>query len=708
MKHLLLVLLLAAVSTPVWGTFSLRVGDPRIGGSTQQGTIEEAVLSIRPKGLYLEYGLYLTFSARGTTYKATDSLEVTLKFDLPAGAFVHDSWLWIYNDIVRAAIMDRWTASSIYEGIVNRRQDPSVLFKTSATQYELRVFPMRGDERRKVKITYLMPADWNAEVVSAELPISILKTSKNQVFNFQVLTWLETDWENPVIVNRPDLIFSEKTDSLFGNYRMVNLLTVDQQTGMRFAFDSPLKKGDYVRLHADGQSGFYQLVMLPARQFDLNTQRKVLLLLDHDAGNGTITAAMLLQALRTNLKNVLTEQDSFNIMVSNLTPVAISPNWLPASPQAIDLAFDTAATHLANYSNLPTLLAEGIGFVQANGNSGSILLATNTTQFGTTAVANPLVDDMMALQDTSPIPIHALNYHNSASPSYSIGGSQYYGSDYFLINIAKLTGGNFTRVLGSSLAVAATAATTGLGAALHAYDFHTTLTNGFCYGRFDLATSGDDVLYLNQPILQIGKYHGDLPFKMQLVGEMDGQFVSAEITIDSTQIGVADSLTREMWYGNYINLLESGTQSNSAIGDVVDNSIAERVLSRYTAFLCLEDASQLCPTCQDESQLVNITDDLPADSVLRAWPNPFADRVTIEVRTKAKGGFAASAALEIYAADGRLVRLIRMADNRDGVALIVWDGRDSSGNTVPMGSYIAVVRIGHERTAAVKLVKKGV
>ncbi len=708
MKHLLLVLLLAAVSTPVWGTFSLRVGDPRIGGSTQQGTIEEAVLSIRPKGLYLEYGLYLTFSARGTTYKATDSLEVTLKFDLPAGAFVHDSWLWIYNDIVRAAIMDRWTASSIYEGIVNRRQDPSVLFKTSATQYELRVFPMRGDERRKVKITYLMPADWNAEVVSAELPISILKTSKNQVVNFQVLTWLETDWENPVIVNRPDLIFSEKTDSLFGNYRMVNLLTVDQQTGMRFAFDSPLKKGDYVRLHADGQSGFYQLVMLPARQFDLNTQRKVLLLLDHDAGNGTITAAMLLQALRTNLKNVLTEQDSFNIMVSNLTPVAISPNWLPASPQAIDLAFDTAATHLANYSNLPTLLAEGIGFVQANGNSGSILLATNTTQFGTTAVANPLVDDMMALQDTSPIPIHALNYHNSASPSYSIGGSQYYGSDYFLINIAKLTGGNFTRVLGSSLAVAATAATTGLGAALHAYDFHTTLTNGFCYGRFDLATSGDDVLYLNQPILQIGKYHGDLPFKMQLVGEMDGQFVSAEITIDSTQIGVADSLTREMWYGNYINLLESGTQSNSAIGDVVDNSIAERVLSRYTAFLCLEDASQLCPTCQDESQLVNITDDLPADSVLRAWPNPFADRVTIEVRTKAKGGFAASAALEIYAADGRLVRLIRMADNRDGVALIVWDGRDSSGNTVPMGSYIAVVRIGHERTAAVKLVKKGV
>ncbi|MBK9336370.1 MAG: hypothetical protein IPM98_07185 [Lewinellaceae bacterium] len=68
MKHLLLALLFAALSTPAWGTFSLRVGDPRLGGFTQQGTIEEAVLSIKPKGLYLEYGLYLTFSARGTPY----------------------------------------------------------------------------------------------------------------------------------------------------------------------------------------------------------------------------------------------------------------------------------------------------------------------------------------------------------------------------------------------------------------------------------------------------------------------------------------------------------------------------------------------------------------------------------------------------------------------------------------------------------------
>ena len=708
MKHLLLVLLFAAFSTPVWATFSLRVGDPRIGGSTQQGTIEEAVLSIRPKGLYLEYGLYLTFSARGTTYKATDSLEVTLKFDLPAGAIVHDSWLWIYNDIVRAAIMDRWTASSIYEGIVNRRQDPSVLFKTSATQHELRVFPMRGDERRKVKITYLMPADWGRETVVAELPIALLKTSKNQLANFQVLTWPETDWQNPVIVNRPELVFSEETDSLFGNYRMVALAPTDQQTGLRFAFDSPLKKGDYLRLYNDGQSGFYQLAMLPARQFDFDIKRKVLLLLDYDASNSTIPANMLLQELRSNLKNVLTEQDSFNIIVSNLAPVAISSSWLAANQQAIDLAFDSATTQLANYSNLPTLLASGVGFVQANGNSGSILLATNATQFGSAVAANPLIADIMALQNTLPIPIHTLNYHNSATPYHSIGGISYYGSDYFLNNIAKLTGGNFNKVFGSSWMAATFAATAGLGAVLRAYDFHTTLDNGYCYGRFDLVTLSDDVLYLNQPILQIGKYHGDLPFKMQLAGELVGQFVSEEVTIDNAQMGVADSLTREMWFGNYIRLLEiAAQQNNTTIADVVANSIAERVLSRYTAFLCLEDASQLCPTCQDETQLVGTTDVLLADSVMRAWPNPFAEQVTIEIRANGTSDFMPSSALEIYTADGRLVRHYRLTGSTNDRNTIVWDGRDNSGSVVPPGVYFASTRVDSRHIALVKLVKKG-
>lgn len=707
MKHFLLVFLLIVVSSPLYAVFSLRVGDPRISASTQQGTIESAVLSVRPQGLYMEYGLYLTFSARGTTYKPTDSLEVTLRFDLPVGAIVHDSWLWINDDISRALILDRWTASQIYEDIVQRRQDPSILFKTSATQHELRIFPMKGDETRKVKITYLMPADWNRETVEADLPIELLKTSKNPVAAFHILAWADADWKQPTLANQPSTVFQEYQDSTQGTYYSASLATANQQTGLRLSYRSPLlQQGHYVRALSSGQTGFYQLALLPSLLFEHEARRKIVLLVDQQASPTSVAAASLFQELRRQFLRELNAQDSFNIIVSNLSPNAVSGTWLPADSATIAQAFATAETLLATYSNLPSLLATGINFVKAHGNTGSILLATNVTQYGPPTATNPLIADMMALMGTPMFPIHTLNYHNSTAPFYSIGGGNYYGSDYLLINLAKLSGGNFSQLLGYPLATAVASAVQGTGAALRSYDFHTTVANGYCYGRFDLGEVSN-VAYLNKPILQIGKYSGDFPFKMELAGELGSQFVSAEIVVDANQIGVSDTLNREIWHGNYIRLLETGTATNSTVSEIIYNSIAERVLSRYTAFLCLEEPAQYCYDCTDESQLVSTTDMTSTDVHVRAWPNPFADRVTIEVRAAAGTDFSSSANVEIYKANGQLVCQLPLTNIRNDTATVVWNGVDSASGIVPPGTYIAIARINRDKSAVLKLVKKG-
>ena len=178
MKTTLLFIVLFFSLTNLFGHNQLRVGDPRNSWQTYQGTIEEVSLTVAPKGLFMEYGLTLTFSSRGTVWtQVKDTLEVTLNFDLPENAMITDSWLWFGKDTIKAVILDRWTASSIYESIVQRRRDPSILFKQSANQYELRIFPMAGNETRKVKITYLMPVSWNKYNISTSLPFPILKTS---------------------------------------------------------------------------------------------------------------------------------------------------------------------------------------------------------------------------------------------------------------------------------------------------------------------------------------------------------------------------------------------------------------------------------------------------------------------------------------------------------------------------------------------------
>ncbi|MCC6283395.1 MAG: hypothetical protein IT262_22510 [Saprospiraceae bacterium] len=53
----------------------------------------------------MECGLYLTFSARSVTFGTYgDSLEVVLNFTLPEGSFMHDSWLWVGDDMINAGI----------------------------------------------------------------------------------------------------------------------------------------------------------------------------------------------------------------------------------------------------------------------------------------------------------------------------------------------------------------------------------------------------------------------------------------------------------------------------------------------------------------------------------------------------------------------------------------------------------------------------
>ncbi len=706
MRTTLLLCAALLLSVPAWAVFSLRVGNPRVSASTQQGTLEQATLSVRPVGLYLEYGLYLTFSARGTTYKSSDSLEITFRFELPANAIVHDSWLWINNDISRAIILDRWTASNIYEEIVRRNQDPSVLFKNSAIDYELRVFPMRGDEVRKVKITYLMPIEWGREEVEARLPIEMLKTSRFQLPAFNLLVRTDNDWKNPRLPDFPSVVFEPKSAPKLGAWEEAVLPPSVQVNGLRLALESPLKKGPYVCALSTGQGGFYQMAVLPERLFDNEEARKILVLIDYNyfAGAAHITPEMLMGELRQQMKKHLAPYDSFNIIVSNLTPRLISNQWMAATPANLDQAFASARSQLADYSNLPPLLGAGVQFIQQHDRKGAILLATNATNYNSHTSVNPLLNDILLNMGTPRIPIHALNYHNFSSPSFNIGGVLYYGSEYLLVNLTRLTGGNFARTFGSTLTQAVESLISRTGATLLAADVHTTLANGYCYGRFTLNQS-DEALYLNRPILQVGRYQGQFPLKIQIAGELNGEVSFGEIVVEAPSIGLSDTLNREMWFGNYLQLLERGTPSSNTIAEIIYQSIAERVLSRYTAFLCLEDVIYFCPTCLDETQSTSTNAPVESDSTVRAWPNPFTDRITIEARLNAGSALPASAGVEIYNTSGQLVRRLVLAPDGASRVIAVWDGKDAAGNDAPAGVYVALVRTGANQQTALRIAK---
>jgi len=699
MAHTAIIALLGVCCWPSFALSAqnyLNVGDPRTSWHTYKGTIEEATLSITPQGAYWEVGMYLTFSARGTQwYNKPDSLEISFFFDLPAGVIMHDSWLWIGDDIIKARLLDRWTARAIYEGYVKRRTDPSILYKNGPTQYELRIFPMAGNETRKVKLSYLLPAQWSPEKIQAALPVDLLKSSRYTP-KVIVLAWANSFGKNPTVEGNPGafILQNSKHPDLF-QANFGSLPAGD----IKILYKTPNANPYYVTALGSNNEGFYQVSFLPGSLVAAQHKKKIALLLDFDLSGGNTTTQELLNTAKNTLLTQLTPSDSFNLIFSNFSIKRASNYWLPADAATIESAFKAFQNPLSNYSNMMYLLANGIDFVKKNGSEGHLMLITNASQVSSIQAANPLLEDVLK-QMPKPFPIHTVNYYKNYQVYQYINGTYYYGNAYFLSLLSAQTKGVYQDVRQNDLQVAVSKAFVNLLPTIEPFDFHTKLANGFCYGRF--YPNGDqDVAYIDQPIVQIGKYKGSFPFKIEVSGEFNGHVFNQEISVPESEIIPGDSLLREMWFGAYLRLLESENQQNNIIQEIISTSLKERVLSRYTAFFCPEDTSLICATCIDETNLTDVDGITRQDSLMSAYPNPFNSSVNIRINSIITGSHDAT--LEIMTIDGRLVKIFDLQTTND-TTTVQWDGTGSDGKNTVAGVYLALLKTGN-KTSVMKLVK---
>ncbi len=691
-------------STTISAYSELRVRDPR-GWSSIQGTIEEATVSIKPKGVYMEIGLYLTFSARDWNHGSQDSLEVEFYFDLPENSIVHDSWLWVEGEIIRGEIMDKWTASEIYENIVRRRRDPSILFKRSQNSYELRIFPMVASETRKVKLTYLVPTEWNSRKIFASLPTELLRTSRYDLPNLTVLTWLEDDWKNPEILGFPEIQFQEHRDDFFGDYVKAVVPSDAIDKSLHFTLDSPLKNGIYVNHYREGNDGYYQLAYIPSKALTINANSKVAVLFDYESFNSNISTEQILESVKNYLISNHSKIDSLNLIFSRPNINRASENWIYADSANIENLFKNLESNsLASYSNLPSLLANGIDFIKENGDDGNIVLISNSDHVGDFQIANQLMEDLLLLMNAD-IPIHVADFQDRNYQYFHFGARSYVGNEYFYKNISRMTSANYFNVRSGlsfdNLISSVFGSMTGF---VSSFDLYTSLVNGYCYGRFNLSNY-DKNIYLDQPIVQVGKYYGDFPFTIESSGVYNSEVFSEKINIYSQNIFQGDSISRKIWAGNYINDLESDYQSNDVVNEIVNYSISERVLSIYSAFLCLEPngGGEVCFDCIDETQLTDVdeTESLTVDFVLNQnYPNPFNPSTTIEYTLPAIGK-TFSVSLKIYNSLGQLVATLVEENQAAGTYSVIWDGKDMHGNQMPSGIYFYILQAGD-----IKITKK--
>ena len=676
-------------------TTSLRVQNPHQTWVNYQGNIDTAVLSIKPKGAYFECGLYLTFSAKPYNTSNSDTFEVQMPFDLPEGSFVHDSWLWVGDQIVQAKIGDRGRAQVIYEGIVQRRQDPSILYKNGPTQYELRVYPMPGSATRKVKITYMVPAKWGISKVSCPIPMNILKASTLSPY-FEILSYTDNDWANPAVTELSALSFQPVVGEAFTK-AVITSPYIANMSEMNYTLQSPMQGGIFSAVYETGNNeGYYQFVMLPSQAMLLNGGKKTAFLFDNE-GNSTTTNAQVLSKTRQILLDNYLPTDSFNLFFSQLGIYQYSNTWVPCDTNTINLVFNYLATHnpFSNYSNMPSLLAEGINFIKDHNDVGELVLFSNTDNYNTPGNSNQLMNDVLALMGQNKIPIHVVDFQDLNLQYTWMNNQYYYGGEYFYTNLAALTGGNYEGVRQLYNYYYNTYRTFSettddlfgqMQGRINSFDAHADVANGFCYGNYGNEESG--VVYVNKPYIKIGRYAGSLPIGVEVSGIYNGVPLTQMFSLNNHFS--TDSFTRKMWMAKFMADLESGTNINNQIKqEIIDSSINSRVLSLYTAFLALEpsDTTQACNNCEDETN-PGTTGVIEAeqDLVIKAFPNPFTSEITIQIHLE-----EAKAELKIYNTLGQLVKTFELNNDMGTDITINWNGTTDSGDELSAGIYLIIL-----------------
>ncbi|RPI05608.1 MAG: T9SS C-terminal target domain-containing protein [Ignavibacteriae bacterium] len=682
----------------------LQVQHPQETWRSGQGTIEQAVFSIHPKGMCTENELTLTFSARGLNFTNSDSIEVQLNFALPDGAVITDLWLWIDSTTIsKALILDRWTASTIYESIVKRRRDPAILYQTSSNYYQLRVYPMAGASTRKVKISYLTTSDWTIKSTVSPLPTHIIRASKNPVPLFTVQFWPDGLWNNPWILELPEFAGKAQRDTAGKEYIEFALSSAAVQSSLSIANQIVLQNGVFVQRYAQGNGGIYQIALIPSKAFHLQSGRKVALLFDFDPTKSTTTSSEVLSAIKSVLRENFTSDDSLNLIFSQLNIRRVSEHWFPGDSAGIQSAFDLAGSRpLSSYSNLPPLLANGIDFIQHHGNEGVIWLVSNTDQLGDYQVANPLLSDLTKLM-SDPIPIHVTDFNNTNTRYFYINGQSYYGNQYFYENLARLTKGSNTRI-SSTLYAAATKTLQWLHGSITTFDLYTTLSGGFCYARLTPGLASLQSVSLDQPIIQIGKFSGSFPIIIEAAGNYRDTLFSRRLTISASDAYEVDSVAMQIWAGQYLKTLALQGTSNDIITQIIDVSLKNRVLSNYTAFLALEpnDSLRMCTTCVSGSPgntpgagttgiKTETRKDSTSESLVRVYPNPFNSQTTLQVRLP-KGVTNQEVTLRIYNTLGQLIYSFDVSrlDDRHNEQL-TWRGISNNNTIVASGIYFAIL-----------------
>ena len=697
-----------------YGSEYLRFGNVRETWETEQGTITDVEIKAELKGCFAEIKLAMTFDASENEYYfgPEDQLEVQMCFALPEHSVVTDMYLWIEGEKVQAGIYDRWKAQQVYESIVQRRQDPAFLRKSYNNLYELSVFPMLTTMPRKVEITYITPVNINSEYeYSIPLPLNILKLADKIVSDVDVKFISPYDFSELAVLEDVKFsnsrAYSENNKNIFDisiqdaqNYGSLNLTT------KKFV-ESPVKIHYFN--HEITKEKYYCGEFYPSKVIDMTDSKNIIFLLDFPESGYPIDNIKKSEELKQVMKLNLKAGDKFNIIYYNKSLQFVSENMIEYNPETID-KFLNSIPNLHTQDNISELLKAGIKTASSIDNTSIVLISTNTDYqyyyyYNFTKDyqdANILIEEINKL-NTEKIKINCVNLIDGYFTYYYA-----YGSSYLFQNIAAYSGGNYYDLWQGSMQEIMAKSINSIYEIYPQMKMEYSVTEGFTYSEFELTEKPEEYV-IGKPINTLGKFRGGFPFYFEYAidTELEKEYKFARYEIPEEIIEFADSTLKTVWTAKYLEKLGSQAQSNANIQEIIELSIANRVLTQYTAFLALEPQMNFDEILeQGESRDNGLSPEEDGDistdiqeiqiSEISCSPNPTKDFVNINfsLNTSTKIN------ISIFDVQGKKIQTIISSELKSGEHKIKYDI-----SAIPCGIYILEIKSENGFVEKIKLVK---
>lgn len=611
--------------------------------------IEESTLVIYPRGNYFEINITMSVSYDFNSwfFKNYNELEYMWEFSLPEEAIMDEFWIWFGDSIMEAGIMDKWTAEALFNDVSTPVRNPGLLTQSSPksngmVDYELRLFPIMRNETKRYKIQYLVPARPFEGALRLWLPSTQLVSENTfPIDQLRVLYKYDTNNEEPQIIGADVLSSTHHADKK--TWEM--FIPLEQDQFIEMTVPTQLEESDYYfsAFHQNNEQFYHFAVNPPAVPLE-KTSRNILFVIDFNRINTNgLDGEYLMTFLKETIQRSLNEEDSINVIIAYDQIVQGDENWVACSEVNVDSLFlKIIQRQFPSYSYFQPLLIKASDWMNKQSGKGEILLISNTdaTSLNLNSRQN-LAEDILGLFEPD-IKIHVMDLENKSYLRYNW---QYYGdysTGYYETQLQSLygkltyqTGGNLYYLRFYTIKTILNAFFFEAISHFESVEVQMTFQNGYSHSKH-LMEVHEGYYPLHFPIMEVGKYTGDLPVQIKILGKLRNNTVKKEIILTENDLDPGHPQIATSWYGEHIHQLVNKPYDPLTINEIIDMSVEKKILTPYSGLIVFNPDSihGFCTHCVDGTDLESgieftslFTDSLVS---MNAYPNPFNAQTCIQ------------------------------------------------------------------------------